>query len=753
MADIDLHEFNSRLNKAGKDLISLAIKYVKERQQNYLYPEHLFLALLETEAGLFQRILGVYGIDIKIIKDRVNLMLRKNVDSIGKGLKINSVTRNIFRLALMLSCNAGRKKIQSLDIALAFIHEGTNNIIGLFNELGIDRNYFYEQVNDEILIRHIEEKELEKKFELPKSIQYYTTNLNYLARQGKLHTIIGRDEEINKIVEILCSKDRPNSVMLLGEAGVGKTALVEYFAKLLEFNSDRFPVELKNNQIISLQLNSLVAGTMYRGMFEERIDSLINELKKRPYLILFVDQAHTLVGAGTAIGAPTDAANILKSVLSYGEVKVIAATTPAEYKRFIMEDEAFVRRFHPILLDEPNLEQTREIVNGMLSRFNQNYSIIISQDAIEVSMELATRYERHLRLPDKVINWLDRASVKTYIRKGDNVVKAEDIYNVISENTKIPVELISRVVNQKMQNLEEELSKRVVGQREAINTISKRIRMNKGPLKENYYRPDGIFLFLGPTGVGKTELAKALAEYLFGNENKMIRVDMSEYQTANVSIEKLIGMPRGFSGSEHGGILTNAIRESPYNVVLLDEIEKANNEILHLFLQVFDEGWLTDGYGRKVYFSDAIIIMTSNLGSNHFRKILNPLGFYNEGSSINLINKAINQEIERAFLPEFINRIDDIIIFKPLSLDEVKEIAVKYVNYIKKRLSNYGKKRIIEEDALNRLVEEGYSYMYGARFLKRKIDERVRIPITEEWDKGTEYILTIEDNNYKLIVH
>jgi ATP-dependent Clp protease ATP-binding subunit ClpA len=559
-----------------------------------------------------------------------------------------------------------------------------------------------------------------------------------------MHTIYGRDKEIDLIIEALCSKDSPNSVMLIGEAGVGKTALVEYLAQLLEFNSERFPKELRDCQILSLQLNSLVAGTMYRGMFEERMESLLNELKQRPYLILFIDQAHTLVGAGTAIGSPTDAANIFKSVLSYGEIKIIAATTPAEFKRFIMEDEAFARRFNVIKIEEPTLEQTRIILNGLISKFNQNYSVVISQDALEMIMELAPRYDRHIRLPDKAIKWLDRACVKTYLRKGDNVVKAEDIYNVISECTKIPIELISRVVNQKMQNLEIELRKRVVGQEEAINKVSKRIRMNKGPLKENYYRPDGIFLFLGPTGVGKTELAKALAEYLFGNENKMIRVDMSEYQSSQVSIEKLIGMPRGFSGSEYGGLLTN--------IVLLDEIEKASSEIFHLFLQVFDEGWLRDGYGRKVYFSDSIIIMTSNLGSSHFRKILNPLGFYNESSSINLISKAINQEIEKTFLPEFINRIDDVIIFKPLSWDEVREIANKYITHIRNKLAYYGKKMEITDEALNKIVEEGYSYMYGARFLKRKIDERVRIPITEEWERGSEYILMVEGNDYKLVV-
>lgn len=752
MKDIDLHEFNSRLSKSGKSVVSLGIKYVKEKNQNALTPEHLFLALLEIEKEILQKIFNIYKVDIKSISEWVNRMISGNVDNIGKGLRITSVTRNIFRIALMISMNAGRKEIYSLDILLAFIHEGTNKIFQMIKEYGVDTNYFCQLVDDELLVRHIEERELQRKFNLPKTIQYYATNLNYLARQGKLHSVIGRDEEIRKIVEILCSKDRPNSVMILGEAGVGKTALVEYLAQLLEFNPGIFPPELNNCQILSLQLNSLIAGTMYRGMFEERIEALLNELRQRPYLILFVDQAHTLVGAGTAIGAPTDAANILKSVLSYGEVKVIAATTPSEFKRFIMEDEAFARRFHTIYIEEPSLEQARSILNGMISRFNQNYSVVISEDAIEKVMDLAPRYERHLRLPDKVISWLDSACIKTYIRKDDNIVKGQDIYCVISEKTKIPVELISRVANQKMQNLEEELSKRVVGQKEAIDLLSKRIRMNKGPLKENYYRPDGIFLFLGPTGVGKTELAKSLAEYLFGNENKMIRIDMSEYQSGNISVEKLIGMPRGFSGSEYGGILTNAIRESPYNVVLLDEVEKATNEILHLFLQVFDEGWLTDGYGRRVYFSDSIIIMTSNLGSAHFRKILNPLGFYSTNSSLDIINKAINQEVEKTFLPEFINRIDDIIIFKPLSFEEVEEIANKYINHIQKRLASYGKKMIITKEALYKLVEEGYSYMYGARFLKRKIDERVRIPITEGWSSGSEFLLTTEEGNYKLII-
>lgn len=785
------NHFTSRAIKA----IEFAQYAARELEQDYIGTEHILLGLLHEEGSVAFAALQAAGLTFDAVMQRVEAMVAGDAEYPSDNPYYTPRAKRVMEGAVEEAQTLGHNYIGTEHILLSLLEETEGAAAELLIGMGVDIDALQGEVLDRIDHPHPEgdgepsRTEKAKGRQAPQLIKKYGRNLNDMAKEDRMDPVIGRDKEIQRVIQILARRTKNNPI-LLGEPGVGKTAIAEGLAQRIVEGS--VPYMLQDKKVVSLSLASLVAGAKYRGEFEERLKGLIDEVRQDGTIILFIDEMHTLVGAGAAEGA-LDAANILKPALSRGEIQIIGATTLDEYKKHLEKDAALSRRFQTILVEEPSIEDAKRILMGLRGKYEAFHCAHIEDAAIEAAVRLSHRYITDRFLPDKAIDLMDEAASKVRMKqvaqpeklqeirarleklgvekeaaisaqdyeraarirddeqkvkeeleeakrrfekrgKSRITVTADDIADVVAQWTGVPVRQIAAKESDRLLHMEKILTRRVVGQQEAVEAVSKAIRRARAGLKDPK-RPIGSFLFLGPTGVGKTELAKALSEALFGTEDAIIRFDMSEYME-KYAVSRMVGAPPGYVGYEEGGQLTDAVRRKPYSIILLDEIEKAHPDVFNVLLQVLDDGRLTDGKGRTVDFRNTVIIMTSNAGANLLKKSAPALGFAvgsgdEKQEAEDAAKKRVLGEVRHIFKPEFLNRIDELIVFHPLGREELSNIIDILLRDVRTRLAEKEIRLEVSPAAKNVLVEKGTDFKYGARPLKRAIQKLIEDEIAE----------------------
>ncbi len=790
-----MYKFNSFTQKAN-DVLNIAIKTAEKYGHTYVGSEHILYGLLKEGSGLAAVTLENKGISLDSVDELLCTKIGTGCATRLSPGDFTPMAKRIIELSFTIARSMMHTFVGTEHLLISLAKEGDSYAVKFINELGVDENALLEDIaqsisNGENDVNQNTKTQRRGKSKTP-TLDEFGRDLTAYAKEGKIDPVIGREEEINRVIQILSRRSK-NNPCLIGEPGVGKTAIAEGLA--LKIVKDEVSEILRNKKIVSLDLTSMVAGTKYRGDFEERIKKAMDEVREAKDVILFIDEVHNIMGAGAAEGA-VDAANILKPSLARGEIQVIGATTIDEYRKNIEKDAALERRFQPVTVGEPTEEQAIEILHGLRDRYEAHHKVKISDEAIESAVKMSSRYIADRYLPDKAIDLIDEAAsivrlnaqtipqnlrdmeaeikrleqekqaaitsqdfesaaslrdrqskLKTLLseekEKWKNssthdvkVVTPEEIASVVSQWTGIPVQQLTKEESERLLNMEAILHERIVGQEKAVSSIAKAIRRGRVGLK-NPKRPIGSFIFLGPTGVGKTELCKTLAEAMFGDENAIIKLDMSEYMEKH-TVSKLIGSPPGYVGFDEGGQLTERVRRHPYSVVLFDEIEKAHPDVFNMLLQILEDGVLTDSQGRAVSFKNTVIIMTSNVGASKITDPQRALGFAGEeGDANKTIEDLVMPDLKRTFKPEFLNRLDEIIVFNQLNEKDIKEIASRMLKNLIARVKTLDIDISFSDAAVTALAGEGFDKVYGARPLRRAIQSRIEDRLSELMLDGT----------------